>query len=48
LGYRLVILFGHNPHKENFQSPVIMIRTKLYFDTIMADFKAWRKKKQKN
>lgn len=48
IGYRLVLLFGHNPHKENLQSPVIMIRTKIYFDTLMADFKAWRKKKQKD
>lgn len=39
IGYRLVILMGENPHKENFQSPVIMVRTKLYFDYLMQDVK---------
>ena len=39
VGYRLVILNGDNPFKENFQSPIITIRTKIYFDTVMEDLK---------
>ncbi|HYG51436.1 MAG TPA: hypothetical protein VD905_11060 [Flavobacteriales bacterium] len=37
IGYRLVILTGKNLLKENFQSPVLMIRTKIYFDKVMHD-----------
>lgn len=37
IGYRLVLLGGSNPLKENFQSPVIMVRTKVYFDRLVKD-----------
>lgn len=47
LGYRLVIMLGDNPQNEQLHSPVIMLRSKLYFDTLLADFKGWRKKKKK-
>lgn len=40
IGYRLVLLTGNNPLKENFQSPVIMVRTKVYFDRVMKDIKS--------
>lgn len=39
VGFRLVLLTGDNPYKENFQSPVLTLRTKVYFDRVVADFK---------
>lgn len=39
IGFRLVVLTGPNEYGENLQSPIIMIRTKMYFDHIIADFK---------
>lgn len=39
IGYRLVILTGNNPLKENFQSPILTLRTKIYFDKVMDDLK---------
>lgn len=49
IGYRLVLLFGNNPQKEHLQSPVIMLRTKLYFDYLMRDVKKlWRGGQEKS
>jgi hypothetical protein len=39
IGFRLVVLTGDDPYKENFQSPVLTLRTKVYFDQAMADIK---------
>lgn len=44
IGYRLAINTGTNPQKLNYNSPVIFIRTKLYFDVIWRDAKKMMRK----
>lgn len=39
LGYRLAIQSGSNPLNEQLHSPIIMVRTKLYFNDLVNDFK---------
>jgi hypothetical protein len=39
VGFRLVVITGDDPFKENFQSPILTLRTKVYFDRVVSDFK---------
>ncbi len=39
IGYRLVVYTGPNPNKEQMQSPIFYIRTKIYFNKIWRDLK---------
>lgn len=39
IGFRLVLLTGNNTFKENLQSPTLSLRTKIYFDRVVEDFK---------
>lgn len=47
IGYRLVILLGPNPQKENLQSPIVTFMSKIYFDTVWNDMKGLKKRKKK-